>query len=153
MSVSENLKMLRKKREMTQKQLAKACDLSIATIQGYEQGKYEPKPEALLKLSKALQVKPSEIMDYEISFIKPANSLVSLFAGQPPKIAERGWDVLEQLQESTVKNAELAVFQGKELLNSINKLNEEGQQKVKDYADDLAENPKYRKSDTPDTEE
>lgn len=153
LSISENLKRLRKQRNLTQKQLAKACDLSIATIQGYEQGKYEPKPEALIKLSIALQAKPSEIMDYERSFIKPKNSLVSLFAGQPTNIAQRGLDVLEPLKENLVESAELAVIQGKDLLDSISRLNEEGQQKVKEYADDLAENPRYQRADAPDPEE
>lgn len=59
--------------------------------------------------------------------------------------SERGLELLEQLKESTKESAALAVSQGRELLESINKLNEEGQQKVKEYADDLAENSKYRK--------
>ena len=50
MSIGENIKKLRKEKGLTQKQLAKECGLSIATIQGYEQGKYEPKYITLLKL-------------------------------------------------------------------------------------------------------
>lgn len=78
MSFSENIKLLRKKNGLTQKELADNCGLSIATIQGYEQGKYEPKPEALLKLVKALNTTGSELMGYSLELIKPKNNLAEI---------------------------------------------------------------------------
>lgn len=154
------IRKIRLEKNLTQKQLGDLCGIADSNIRKYESGKQNPKIETLEKIANALNVPISSLRPLDSSieaFLKQNNPLAmdifSLFTGQPPKIAERGWDVLEQLQESTIKSAELAVFQGKELLNSINKLNEEGQQKVKDYADDLAENPKYRKTDTPGTEE
>lgn len=63
MGISENIKFLRKNTKLTQKQLAQKANLSIATIQGYEQGKYEPKKEALYKLCNALDCNINEILD------------------------------------------------------------------------------------------
>ena len=39
MDISERIKLARKKNGLTQKDLAKKTGLSIASIQGYEQGK------------------------------------------------------------------------------------------------------------------
>ncbi len=63
MGIAENIKLLRKKANLTQKQLAEKAGLSIGTIQGYEQGKYEPKNEALYKLRKALDCNIYEILE------------------------------------------------------------------------------------------
>ena len=59
--------------------------------------------------------------------------------------AEEGLAILKQLTDDLPERAEQMISYGKGLLESIDRLNDEGQQKVKDYADDLAENPKYRK--------
>ena len=56
MEISEKIKKLRKKKGFSQKDLAEKSGLSIASIQGYEQGKYKPKMEATQKLAKALGV-------------------------------------------------------------------------------------------------
>ena len=59
--------------------------------------------------------------------------------------AAEGFDILKQLTEQLPERAEQMISYGEDLLEAINKLNDAGQQKVKDYANDLAENPKYRK--------
>lgn len=63
MGIAENIKLLRKNAGLTQKQLADKSGLSIATIQGYEQEKYEPKTEALYKLQRAFNCNINEILD------------------------------------------------------------------------------------------
>lgn len=63
MGIAENIKFLRKKAGLTQKQLADKTNLSIATIQGYEQGKYAPKTDALYKLRKALNCNINELLE------------------------------------------------------------------------------------------
>lgn len=55
MSLAENLKRIRKSRGLTQEELADVSGLSRASIQVYEQGKYEPKLDALQRLSAALR--------------------------------------------------------------------------------------------------
>lgn len=160
MLVGDRIKEIRKEKHLTQKELGEKLGVSYQMIAQYENGKRNPKPETLKKIADALEVPVSSLGFYDImvdSFLKQENPLAmdifNLFAGQPTNIAQRGLDVLEPLKESLAESAELAVIQGKDLLDSISKLNEEGQQKVKEYADDLAENPRYQRADAPDPEE
>lgn len=54
MSIAENISFLRKQMGMSQKELAKESELSLGSIQGYEQGRYVPKHENLKKIAEAL---------------------------------------------------------------------------------------------------
>lgn len=65
MNKAENLKQLRKKAKLTQMQLAEKSKLNIGTIQGYEQGRYEPKYDAYKKLSEALNVDMRDLVGIE----------------------------------------------------------------------------------------
>ena len=155
MSFSENIRLLRKQMGLTQKQLADNCGLSIATIQGYEQGKYEPKPEALLKLVKALNTTGSELMGYSLELIKPKNNLaeiakhtISIDESNP---AYKAVNLLIKEKQELYKA--LSELQGDNeqaiLINMYHELNSSGQIKLLDYADDLTKIPEYRKVDTP----
>lgn len=66
MNTSDCIKTARKQAGLTQKQLAEKSGLSIASIQGYEQNKYNPKIETLSKIANALNV-PVESLFGEIS--------------------------------------------------------------------------------------
>ena len=85
MNMSDALKELRKKRGLTQKELAEKAGLSIATIQGYEQGKYKPKGNNLIKFADVLYAPVYELLglkynpdtdednkvyDFSLSYIK-----------------------------------------------------------------------------------
>ena len=65
-NIPENIKELRAGLGMTQKQLAQETGLSIGTIQGYEQGRYEPKLEALELLTNALRCSLEDILDITV---------------------------------------------------------------------------------------
>lgn len=72
MGISDNIKRARKRAKLTQKQLAEKAGLSIASIQGYEQGKYSPKKETIIKIADALEIDvyildPS--MESSVSFV------------------------------------------------------------------------------------
>ena len=54
---------MRKKNGLTQKELAEKTGLSIATIQGYEQGKYKPKHESIKEIAKILHIPISILLD------------------------------------------------------------------------------------------
>lgn len=54
MSFQENLKMLCKQKNMTQKELAKTCGLTERTISYYAQNKRLPKLENIKKIAAAL---------------------------------------------------------------------------------------------------
>lgn len=63
MGISANVKNIRKKAGLSQMELAEKAGLSIATIQGYEQGRYNPKINALTKLCAALDCKITDLVD------------------------------------------------------------------------------------------
>lgn len=54
--IGERIKELRKSKGVSQKELAQKTGLSIGSIQGYEQGRYNPKLEVIVKIAGALGV-------------------------------------------------------------------------------------------------
>lgn len=54
--IGERIKELRKSKGVSQKELAQKAGLSIGSIQGYEQGRYNPKLEAIAKIAGTLGV-------------------------------------------------------------------------------------------------
>ena len=61
----ENLKMLRKKAGLTQKQLAERLWISKATVSYYEQSLRCPSPEILIKLSNIFHVSTDYLLGME----------------------------------------------------------------------------------------
>lgn len=56
MSIGQNLKMLRKERKLSQKELAELAGITERTIYNYEKEKQTPKPRVINKLAMALNV-------------------------------------------------------------------------------------------------
>lgn len=67
MKFADKVFYLRKKRGLTQEELAKLTNLSQGTIALYENNKMKPKGEALIQLSKVLSIKPEILIDDERS--------------------------------------------------------------------------------------
>lgn len=63
MSIGENIRYLRKKAKLTQKQLAQMVGVNEVTIRSYERGKYEPKTDVLYRLVRALDCNINELLD------------------------------------------------------------------------------------------
>ena len=63
MTIGERIKQARKENGMTQKELAEKTGLSIGTVQGYEQRKYNPKRASIEKVASALNVPVSDLLD------------------------------------------------------------------------------------------
>lgn len=61
--IGEKIKELRKSKGISQKELAQKTGLSIGSIQGYEQGRYNPKLEAIAKIADALETEPDNFCD------------------------------------------------------------------------------------------
>ncbi len=119
---SEIIKQLRKQAGLTQKQLAEKAGLSIASIQGYEQGKYTPKIETLSKIAKALDV-----------------SVESLFGGI----------TIGFMTEYDLEKLDYYGLLGDENLRKINELfkllNYKGQDKAIEQVEMLTQIPKYQR--------
>lgn len=77
MSVQDNLKSFRKKANLTQKELADKLNVSVNTIQNYENGRRTPKLEVLYEISKILGINISDLInlndfnDSRLKFIHP----------------------------------------------------------------------------------
>lgn len=56
MTVGEKIQSIRKEKGLSQKDLAEKTGLSIATIQGYEQGKYKPKIENIQMICDKIEI-------------------------------------------------------------------------------------------------
>lgn len=65
MKIGEEIKRLRIKRGLTQKQLGEMCGMADSAIRKYESGKVKPKIEAIKKLASALQVDPYSLADFD----------------------------------------------------------------------------------------
>ena len=130
MNLSERIKNIRKEKGLTQKELAEKAGLSIASIQGYEQGKYKPKIEQLEKLSAALECSLYDLTqhtktNYTLTDLKALKTAIS-----------KDSHSMQQLRSDA-------------LLSLFHTLNPNGQDQAIDQVELLTKIPEYRK----DTEE
>lgn len=133
--LGNSIKTVRESVGMTQKELAKACNLAEITIRQYESGKREPRYDKLENIANALNISVSELM------------LQGL--GPSPKAVKMMDDVLAFAKEVDIKelnNLKLSDFPEnlRERINeNFDKMNNTGKQKLADYSDDIVE--KYQK--------
>lgn len=110
------MKARRKEIGLSAEQVAAALDISPATIYRYERGDIEKMPgDRLPLLAKVLQTTPAYLM---------------------------GWGDPETIENLPLIPA-TPVLQA--LADSVAQLNEEGQEKLVEYADDLVSSGKYKK--------
>jgi len=63
--LGHNVKSARRRRFMTQEQLAKSAGISQRTLVNIENNRVEPHFSTVLKLAKALEVNPTELVNEE----------------------------------------------------------------------------------------
>lgn len=138
MNTSDCIKVLRKKRGLTQKQLAEKSGLSIASIQGYEQGKYNPKIETLSKIAYALNmpveslfgdINTEKMTEFDIAKLKHLTMPTAL--GFNEKL-ENWISGFEETKSDKIND----LFES---------LNEQGQDKAIEQVELLTKIPEYRK--------
>lgn len=147
MSIAENIKYLRKQKQMTQKNLAEESGLAEITIRQYESGKYVPKMESVYKLRKALDCniyeildKPAELLEIDKPDYVKVNDLLYVQKDLPDNKKKEAAGKLKAESAITKKSK-----QETELLNLFYQLNELGRKKIIDYSNDLADSGKYKK--------
>lgn len=64
-TLGTNIKALRKKKKITQRELAEMIGVNEVTVRSYESDKYNPKTDVIMKLCVALDCKVSDIIDDE----------------------------------------------------------------------------------------
>lgn len=119
----QRVKLARKKKRLTQTELATAIGKKEATIRKYENGTIEPPWKIIEQIASVLDVSPFDLtvdVDQLRADVKLQEEVQKAF----------GVDALT-------------------LLNNFDQLNSEGQRKASEYVSDLTEQPKYKKEPTP----
>ena len=129
MSIGEEIRRIRKELGLTQKELAAKIGLATGTIQQYELNKRSPSLNQIIKIADVLDIPILE-------FFPSANNELTRY------IYEQGFcesqDELRDLGYCFSKSEN-------EIVIKFKKLNDEGQQKVVEYADDLTKIPQYQR--------
>lgn len=138
MTIGESIKHYRKQNKLTQKQLAKLCDLAEITIRQYEADKYVPKIGNLQKISTVLNVPLTNLM--EVNGVTPWADLATDYPDSP--VIQRG------------ENLSVALFTSEEdgyieqITFSLRRLNLRGLQTINSYLKKISSNTEYLKSPT-----
>lgn len=78
-TIGEQIKLFRREKGLTQKQLADACGMADSAIRKYESGNVRPKMATVSRIAKALGVEPLELTshdpNYPITFTVPIDEL------------------------------------------------------------------------------
>ena len=76
MSISNNIRILRKKANLTQIDVAKALGVSIATFRRWEAGETAPTGTRIVELAKVLQVEPeSLVLEKSVNQATPSGNI------------------------------------------------------------------------------
>lgn len=135
-SIGDNLKMYRKKKKITQKQLAASIEKAERTVQKYESGELEPNIDTLNKIAVALNVSISDLLGENISDLNEMdnrdldiiygypelNPLIELFKSRGYKILSENMDIIiEKDNKAIIKIPESDFCDiGKQTLSFIN---------------------------------
>lgn len=137
MKIEDKIRRARLRKGITQNQIAEKIGISQPTYAQWENGKRKPKLETLKKIADALEVPVSTLYD-DYEFVDPGEGLT-----EDQKAKQKAHD---QEHLKVIKKTYGAKNEDK-LLHNFNAVNEEGQQKIVEYSNDIAENPKYKKGD------
>ena len=121
-TTAERLRDALRIRNMKQADLIACTGISKGALSSYLAGRYEPKQKNLHALALALNVNEAWLMGLDVPMSPAANT---------PSLSPAAAPALSPDKE--------------ELLANYDKLNHDGQRKVRDYASDLVDSGKYKK--------
>lgn len=121
-TTAERLRDALRIRNMKQADLIACTGINKGALSSYLAGRYEPKQKNLHALALALNVNEAWLMGLDVPMSTAANMSSPSTAATPALSPDR-----------------------EELLANYDNLNEEGQQKVREYAADLIDSGKYEK--------
>lgn len=164
---AENLKNLRIGKNLTQYDLAQKLNITKAAISNYENSRRLPDYETLELIADYFNVNMDSLMgrnfyinssvslNYGSEFIQESPTFYNVGNGTSTSISEDYYKIDEPqfiVSESRIKkffskgnSDEQATGQAFDILENFTHLNEEGQEKLADYADDLVSSGKYKK--------
>lgn len=128
MDIGKNIKNLRERRGISQRELGAMLGVTQQTIGQLENNKTSPRIETLERVATALNASISDLISPDL--LSLTNSVINLFSDSDVK----------ELESSSPCSA-----QEDYLILKFRELNEDGKIKVTDYTDDLARIPEYKK--------
>ena len=142
---SENLRLQRQKKNLSQEELGNLIGVSGVTIMRYEKGTREPKLETIKKIANALKIPFSDLIDINSPIIdKATNRFIS---GKHPEEIETYGDIIDDIVMnselgSTINNYQSAVAELNQLrldmiLLCYQALDEKGKENLCNYAKKL----------------
>lgn len=139
MEFGEIIKLVRKKKGLTQAELAQMADIAINSLRRYERGERKPTLYALERIASALGVRIEDLIglqEFESGeeFEKARNELLGKFAN------------------SETESLEVRYRQKAAMDLAMEQLNNEGQRIAVERVEELAEIPKYQKKVEPDND-
>lgn len=154
MSIGDNIRCLRKKAKLTQKELAQKIGVNEVTIRSYERGKYKPKNEILFRLTKALNCnineildKPFPIPDFKMDDYDVIEDLDGVMI--PKKLSQEKKEEFKNLFRLAINNmptdSELDAMYKNAVIGYMDDMNKEGQLEVLKYAKYTHSQPEYKK--------
>lgn len=146
MTIGESIKFYRKQNKLTQKQLANMCNLAEITIRQYEADKYIPKIGNLQKISAALNIPLTTLMDVNNDYAW--NDLAIDFPNAP--VFTRGEDVVVSVSNPESPEEDSYIL---EIYVMLENLNVKGLQDVYWYLKKALSNEDYIKTPIPPTTE
>lgn len=142
---SENLRLQRQKKNLSQEELGNLIGVSGVTIMRYEKGTREPKLETIKKIANALKIPVSDLIDINSPIIdKATNRFIS---GKHPEEIETYGDIIDDIVMnselgSTINDYQSAVAELNQLrldmiLLCYQSLDEKGKENLCNYAKKL----------------
>lgn len=129
------MKELRKEYGLSMMEVAKRLGMPYTTYVNYEKGHREPNSETLIQIADFFHV----TVDYLIGNVNDP-----FFYLDNARILREINSYTEEHEEAPVTPALLTKL--KAITDAYNQLNDEGQEKLADYADDLVRSGKYKKT-------
>lgn len=118
MNIGERIKQLRETRSLTLEQVGAYVGVKKTTVQRYETGEIDIKRTIAIKLAEILNTNPSYIMGWTDCSAPSGNEFKYLENISPTRLA---------------------------IESALDKLNEDGEKRVCDYAEDLVSSGRYEK--------
>lgn len=148
MTIGERIKEIRKRKGMTQGELAEKIETTPQNVSQYERGIRNPKYKTLSKIAAALDVPVTdlgvEVTDYLYYPVELFSGLSEKDVGDIlKKLDEEFGKVSQEERTANTKRYEDYVIR---IINEyLTSMNEDGQTRVLNYTRDLAKIPEYQK--------